>query len=61
MALMGPGTSYPDDDAVEAANMQACIDARRAAGILDVEHIDEVDCEEECPIRLTGCPIGRRS
>jgi len=57
MALIGPGTTYPDTDAQEAANEAACIEARKAAGVPNPENID-IDCEEECPIRLISCPFG---
>ncbi len=57
MALIGPGTTYPDDDAQEAANEAACIQARKDASVPNPENID-IDCEEECPIRLTSCPFG---
>jgi plasmid maintenance system antidote protein VapI len=50
--------SFYDDGtaAQEAANDQACIDARRAAGLTD-ELPDDTDCEYGCPIHKTSCPF----
>jgi hypothetical protein len=57
-ALMVLMSFYDDGTAAqEEANDLACIDARRVAGVSNPENID-IDCEEECPIRLTSCPFG---
>lgn len=58
MSLMG---IYDDGTAAqEAANDQACINARRSAGLSD-ELPEDTDCEDGCPIYNTTCPFSKRS
>jgi len=60
MTLIGPGTTYPDEDAQQARNDQACIDARKKAGIPNPEDFDH-GCEENCRLHETkDCPFPRR-
>ena len=50
--------SYERDLAeTQNANVKACIAARKAAGIPDVDDVTDIDCHYECKIWRTTCPF----
>lgn len=59
------GMGFYDDgtETQQAANDQACYEARKSAGMPhpeDVEHkLTGGDCESDCPIFRTTCPFRR--
>lgn len=42
---------------VEEANIAACIEARKKARLPEVKDVTDIDCDYECPLAKTCCPI----